>query len=449
MSDCDAGGTGESRHGLERGGRGVLGRGHAYHALDVPGLEPDHRLAAPSARARSRTACRSPRPPRPARRRRGPRARCAPRPARSPRATSTHGFAAARSAPGRIPSVVPPARLGAAAGGLHHAAEPAADHHRAAPRRAPRRPPRPRPPAAASGVVRARPRATYGRGSGLLGAGRRSSPSRPRIARRGSRRRTSTASEIREPATSAPAVISTAPASASQMPVSRAPARRRPTTSGGSLTSWTSTMTSASSGQRQRARPRPAERGTRDARPPASERERRARRQRQQHQVEHLEHGERRDALPPVEEQAHHEQHGAERADQRAERDAPLRRRSPDHEVHELAGHHHGLDDLAAVHAARDLLGARARSPRARSEASAGATRRSTSLPLSCTTSWISSRHQHAPGRPPARAPPTPARRSSARRPRRPGAGRTGRSASRRWRWRSASPRATRLSRPR
>ena len=47
-------------------------------------------------------------------------------------ATSTNSFAAPRSVPGRIPTVVPPPLLRAPAGGLHHAAETAADEHRSA-----------------------------------------------------------------------------------------------------------------------------------------------------------------------------------------------------------------------------------------------------------------------------------------------------------------------------
>ena len=62
-------------------------------------------------------------------RRPAPPARCAPRPGPVATATSTHGFAAARSSPGRIPSVVPPSALAPATGRLHRAAHPAADQH--------------------------------------------------------------------------------------------------------------------------------------------------------------------------------------------------------------------------------------------------------------------------------------------------------------------------------
>ena len=55
--------------------------------------------------------------------------RASPRPVGT--ATSTQPLASPRSRPGSSPTVLPPARARAPARGLHHAAEPAADQHRA------------------------------------------------------------------------------------------------------------------------------------------------------------------------------------------------------------------------------------------------------------------------------------------------------------------------------
>ena len=221
-----------SRRTVSHGG---LGRVHGLDALDVPRAEPDDPLAR-------------------LQRERDLRQRPVPAADRDHRVRGAHHERVARLAqaggasrrprtrsrprgrvPGRIPTVRRAGLLRAAAGGLHHAAEPAADEHRASATQLTA-------DLLGGGQIAALARADYrdvGQGRGGLVANRRRLVGAGR--RRGRRRRGGGAgcaaprrSRSAPSRGSRPPTISAAPASPSQAPVSGS----RSIPIGGWLTSW-------------------------------------------------------------------------------------------------------------------------------------------------------------------------------------------------------------------
>ena len=339
---------------------------------------------------------------------------------------STYGFASAAVGPGRMPSVVPPptSRPGRRPPSRRRARRRPRPPRASAssrpdrlggarllwPRPRPGRPPprrrgrsgaRDRRPA--PGSSRSRPtgsasaprlaRATR-RGRSAAHARRRSGPGGSGAGAEPARRRCSgsSASAIRAAAsTAARRSSSSEPPSASQRP--DAVPRPLPAIAGGSLRARETTIRNASA-PRPSATPRSGlEPGQARPRATANSGDR-AERQRGEHQVEHLEGGERRNAIPPVENQADEQQHGAREAGQGAERDAPLGERLAHFTTKftSFPGTTIVFDDLPAVQprgqplgAAGDLL------ELARAGRRPATAIRSISLPFTCTISWTSS----------------------------------------------------------